>query len=436
MVIRSLIVKTYIYAIIVFVVMMIVTVMAQQMIDKRNENHPLRRFGIDLVSFVGHESEMTFTASGPDKRRLAELSRSHHLVTEYVPWNVPSIPAELRDKKLLAFGPNVAWPETYWYRLDVDEQPRGALKMHFQSGPADPWEPIRGIAFVMVLLGLMILPPLIIWVLNPLKRMVAVANRLGNGEFDRPVPIDRKDEFGDLEQAFESMRTRILVMFEQKQRLLMDISHELRSPLTRLSLAVPLAREGEDADVFFDDITREVRNMNQLIEELLDYARGQSSMGVQQTHVDLASLADEVLQERRLPIQAKGMRLSTTLEATPMLGDPYLLQRALGNLLDNAIKYGHEGGRIDVRTSVEGDHVVFSVDDNGPGVAAADLPQLFEPFYRPDTSRNRATGGTGLGLSIVKAIAEGHRGTVELKSQEGKGTSVRLQFPIHHIPVA
>jgi len=117
------------------------------------------------------------------------------------------------------------------------------------------------------------------------------------------------------------------------------------------------------------------------------------------------------------------------LEPASTEGDESLLRRAMGNLLDNAIKYTPERGRIAVATRVDGDEAVFRVADNGPGIPAAALPHVFEPFFRPDTSRTRETGGTGLGLSIVRAIAEQHGGKAALESEEGTGTTAELRVP-------
>jgi signal transduction histidine kinase len=237
------------------------------------------------------------------------------------------------------------------------------------------------------------------------------------------VPVTRTDELADLERAFESLRQRVLQMLRQKERLLADISHELRGPLSRMAVAVPLLRTPPEDAPTVARLEREIQAMDALIGELLALARAQGQ-ALRREPVDLATLAQGLVEEREPAARQAGLVLETRLDPAPLQGDPRLLARAMGNLLDNALKYTPAGGHVRVETAPG----CFRVVDDGPGIAPADLPHLFEPFYRPDTSRSRETGGVGLGLAIAKAIAEGHGGSAVLASGPD-GTVAELRLP-------
>ncbi|MFN3428500.1 MAG: ATP-binding protein [Candidatus Sericytochromatia bacterium] len=281
----------------------------------------------------------------------------------------------------------------------------------------------------MALLALMIVPPLWFWVVRPLRRMVAIADRLGHGDLATPVPIDRTDEFGELEKAFESLRQRVQQMLAARERLLRDISHELRAPLSRMAIAVPLLRDDRPSP-YIDHLERDMTIMDDLIGEILALARGRSPESLQRGPVDLAEVAAGLLAERGVVLAQREMPVASALAPAPTVGDRRLLARAMGNLLDNALKYTPDQAAVRLETAIEHGEAVFRVADRGPGIRAADLPHLFEPFYRPDASRTRETGGTGLGLAIAGAIAEAHGGTATLRSSEGLGTTAELRFPV------
>ncbi|MBU6429892.1 MAG: hypothetical protein KGR26_12840, partial [Cyanobacteria bacterium REEB65] len=251
-----------------------------------------------------------------------------------------------------------------------------------------------------------------------------------------------------LERAFEALRLRIQQMLQFRDRLLADISHELRGPLSRMAIALPLLQrhlpEAQADSVFgckdttspaggftryVGQIEHELGRMEALIEELLAYARGRSPAAIEQRSVDLADVARGLLSERA--IVAKDRRLSIQADLAPalVLGDARLLARAIGNLVDNALKYTPQGGHLALRTGRDNGHSVFTVADDGPGIAAGSQEHLFEPFYRPDGARSRQTGGVGMGLAIARAIAERHGGQALLESAEGKGTIATLSLP-------
>lgn len=340
------------------------------------------------------------------------------------PWVVGRFPPLLAsDKEVTEGGPI---HDVYWVRLDVKGKPAGAVRVDFARWQASFFGGRHGfiIGVWLLVVALMTIPPLYLWVIRPLRRMVAVAQRLGEGDLATPVAVDRPDEFGDLERAFEAMRQRIGAMLEARERLLRDISHELRGPLSRMSVALPLLRLELPESRYLDTLERELAAMDALIGEVLALARGRSPQALALEDLDLADVARELVAERQLLARQRGIQLTCELSAAPVRGDRRLLARAVGNLLDNALKFART--RIRIETAVEGGKAWARVVDDGPGVAPEHLPRLFEPFYRPDTSRSRETGGTGLGLAIVKAIAEAHGGEAGLSFEAGTVAWLRL----------
>lgn len=421
---RSLVAKAYLYAAAVVVLLGLASALAARLLLDTGRLEGFRQFGRDRALFVAAELER---AGSTDPARLRELGQGLHARITYVPWGqVGAYPDLLASDKLVyepTALPGPSW-HRYWVRLDRGPQAPGVVLIDFE--PPRPF-PVAGHMLVPLIwlgfLAVLVVPPLWLWVLLPLRGLVATAHRLGAGDLATPVPVTRTDELAELEVAFETLRRRVLSMLRQKEQLLADISHELRGPLSRMAVAVPLLQvPAEDAPTVAR-LEREIQAMDALIGELLALARAQNAP-MAHAPLDLAQIARELVEARELHARQAGLTLSTELAPAPAEGDARLLARAMGNLLDNALKYTPAGGHVRVQTAPGR----FRVVDDGPGVAAADLPHLFEPFYRPDSSRSRATGGVGLGLAIARAVAEGHGGTATLACGP-EGTVAELRLP-------
>lgn len=427
MVRRSLILKIFLYAVAALVATFLLAFGASRLLLEHGMGDTYRELGADYTRFFAREVEASFQDGQPSQVRLDELQRSLHVRLDYFPLASGSVlPGGLAEQdwalERRAFRPD----NVYWVRIAPDGELQGALRVIFLP-PRAAGAVAGTFAGILVLaFGLLIIPPLYFWIIRPLRGMVETAHRLGR-DLDTPVAVDRKDEFGDLERAFEAMRRQIQRMLAQKERLLTDISHELRGPLSRMAVALPLARADGGSSPYLDHIERNMDAMDVLIGELLALSRGMIPPVHDQEPLDLAELAQALVDERGLILEQRALTCEERLEPAPLLGDRQLLERAMGNLLDNALKYGQ--GRIRVETRREGADAIFAVSDEGPGIPEADLPHVFEPFYRPDTSRSRESGGTGLGLAIVKAVAESHGGSASLAAREGEGTRAILRFP-------
>ena len=223
-----------------------------------------------------------------------------------------------------------------------------------------------------------------------------------------------------------------------RRDLVANVSHELRTPLTAVRGAAETLLDGaldspQYARHFAELILRQSHRLERLVQDLMELARLESGESLPRLRpIDTAELADSVMEGVTDLAQAQGIELERRLPREPLVfaADARQVEQAVLNLLDNAIKYSGKEGRVTLAMEQMGDEVVISVSDTGPGIAAENLPRLFERFYRVDTNRSREMGGTGLGLAIVKHIAQVHHGRVEVASAPGKGSTFRLILPL------
>lgn len=223
-----------------------------------------------------------------------------------------------------------------------------------------------------------------------------------------------------------------------RRDLVANVSHELRTPLTAVRGAAETLLDGaldspQYASHFAELILRQSHRLERLVQDLMDLARLESGESPPRLRpIDAAELADSVMEGVIDLAQTQGIELERRLPREPLVfaADARQVEQAVLNLLDNAIKYSGQGGRVTLALEQDNDEVVISVSDTGPGIAAEYLPRLFERFYRVDTNRSREMGGTGLGLAIVKHIAQVHHGRVEVASAPGQGSTFRLILPL------
>jgi len=253
---------------------------------------------------------------------------------------------------------------------------------------------------------------------RPLDDIRAGALRFGQGDFSAPIPLRRADELGDLAQQVNTMAADLQRMLDAKRGLLLAISHELRSPLTRARLNAELVPEGGARD----GLLRDLAEMRDLIADLLESERlAAGHAALQREAVDLNSLVAEL---------AAGQPVALALaEGLPLLPlDRMRIRLALRNLIDNALRHGAGERPPQLSTRLDDAMVVLSVRDFGPGIDPALLPQLAEAFYRPDAARTRSAGGVGLGLYLCRLVAQAHGGRLLLADAQ-PGLRVELQLP-------
>ena len=242
--------------------------------------------------------------------------------------------------------------------------------------------------------------------------------------------MNRGDEIGRLARAFNQMADRIQMLMAAERRLLLDISHELRSPLARLSVAVELARMGEDVESHLNRIQKEADRLNALVGELLQVTRAEGDASQRRSErVALDELVADVVEDGRLEAEARGCGIALEAQPVSIAGDPELLRRALENVVRNGIRYAPTGTDLEVRLSRRDRHACIEVRDHGPGVPEESLPRIFDAFYRVETDRGRASGGVGLGLAIARRAVELHHGSVSARNAH-PGLAVQIDLPV------
>ena len=261
--------------------------------------------------------------------------------------------------------------------------------------------------------------------LRPLSAIAEGVSRFGTGDFSQPIaPPRHRDELGDLADRINRMADGLRGMLDAKRALLLAISHELRSPLTRARVNAELVPNGEHRDA----LLRDLAEMRHLIEDLLESERLALGHGALQTeHVNLPALVRDAL-AAQFPGRALTLAIDDGL--APVTADPMRLRLLLRNLVENALR--HAPGAVQpplVTLSLRDDGwLALSVRDHGPGVSEEQLAQLSQPFYRADPARQRATGGVGLGLTLCRLVAQAHGGRLEFRRAD-PGLEVGMTWP-------
>ncbi|MEH0819722.1 HAMP domain-containing sensor histidine kinase [Micromonospora sp. CPCC 205554] len=273
--------------------------------------------------------------------------------------------------------------------------------------------------------------------LRPLHQVTATARRLGEATLDERIGWSgADDEVAELAETFDAMLDRISGAFEAQKRFVANASHELRTPLAVMRTEIDVTLSDDDADLAeyrrMAGVVRDAsERANGLVDALLVLARSEAQTGrrlARRAESDLAIGTANALSAVSREVERIGLKVHTSLRPAPVIGDPGLLDRLAGNLVENAVRYNHLHGRIWVRTGTDGERSWLVVGNTGFEVAPADVPGLFEPFRRGGQERTGARG-SGLGLSIVRAVSDAHGGTVKAVAQPGGGLEVTVTLP-------
>jgi len=284
---------------------------------------------------------------------------------------------------------------------------------------------------------------LLSWVLTkPIVRLRTATRQLAAGDLSTRTGAPastRRDEVAGLMRDFDAMAERIETLLKAQSRLLNDISHELRSPLARLNVALGLARQRVDTESadMLDRIELEASRLNELIGRILTLARLEDGeQVVPQTPVPLDELVDSISEDAEFEAQARNCHVKTTIPDGnwQVRGNASLLHSAVENVVRNAIRYTQEGTSVQIELKAEpragASEAVLRICDSGPGVPEDSLGKLFEPFYRLDDARGRLTGGVGLGLAITERAVRFHGGKVAAFNRNGGGLMVEIRLPL------
>ncbi|MCC6264103.1 MAG: HAMP domain-containing histidine kinase [Bryobacterales bacterium] len=313
-------------------------------------------------------------------------------------------------------GPRVA----EWEGYKVVAYPRREESFAWWVIPQNLW--ILGVGIVLCFL-------LAAYLSSPLRKIQRVVEQYGEGNLDLRMSSKRRDEFGKLARAFDRMADRIQTLLAAEKRLLLDISHELRSPLARMSVAIELLDDAGERDAAKSQIRRETERLNELIGGLIEVTRAEGEPAALQTQtVSMDDLLGEIL--RDCGYEARERSVEIVLDSTPGLevkGDAELLRRAVENVLRNALRYAPAHSNVTLTCAVEQMEVSLRIRDFGPGAPEDLLERLFDPFFRVENDRNRRQGGTGLGLSIARRAVAVHGGSIEARNANpGLCVEIRL----------
>ena len=295
--------------------------------------------------------------------------------------------------------------------------------LHGQMNPGTAHAWLLGLSLTVMFAVVVTTQRVLQRLLRPLKDLNDGVRRLGEGDLAVNVPQTTRDEFGTLTEAFNRMAARVREMVATRDQLLIDVSHELRSPLTRMKVALELMPDDVQRARFAGDVAE----MERMIAGLLELERLRSGHGVTPVRQDIVPIVREVVDgfESRAP----GVQLNTTASEIDVAVDADQLRTVLRNLLENAMKYSLPDSRairVTVEPSIGG--ALIRVSDDGVGIPGSDAERIFEPFYRVDPSRSKESGGYGLGLSICKRVMEAHGGTIALERENGRGATFTLRF--------
>lgn len=281
------------------------------------------------------------------------------------------------------------------------------------------------LALLLVMAGVILAAQIVLRrLLDPLRMLGAAVAQVGAGQLDVRVPIHTNDEFGRLTDAFNQMAERVRGMIQSRDQLLVDVSHELRSPLTRMKVALELPA----GDVQHGRLSDDVAEMERMVSELLELERLRTGRGVNAAPHDLIRILRDVA--ARYDDRPPGVRVVASAVEVFLDMDEDKVRTVLRNLLENAIKYSLPDSQpIALRVDETSAAIVVRVTDDGIGIPDTDAERVFEPFYRVDPSRSKSTGGYGLGLSICKRVMEAHGGQIAVERHSPRGTSFVLTFP-------
>jgi signal transduction histidine kinase len=349
---------------------------------------------------------------------------------------VPSAAPELARQVLQSHGPEFGSHGPPGLMAQPVTSPSGAqyvlvaeIMMERRSPPL--WDHLLHLLAIIVVAGLFCYW-LARYLTAPVTKLRAATRELARGNLSaRVAPAfgNRRDELADLATDFDKMAEQIETLVNGQRRLLGDISHELRSPLARLNVALELARQraGADAATALQRIEREAEMLNEMIGQLLALTRLETHAdAVEKSSFDLVQLVREIVDDAEY--EARNRNRSVQLESPDscnILGNEQLLRRAIENVVRNAVQYTAEETAVEVKLKCGG-QAVIRVRDHGPGVPAETLDKLFRAFYRVDEARDRNSGGTGLGLAIAERAVRLHGGTVEAANVGGLAVTIVL----------
>ncbi len=367
-----------------------------------------------LVVFAPDGQVLAFTGEHPFADSLDELR----------PPQFDGPDAELHRERPPGEGPGRHGPQL----LTAPDGRVLAMRPLFKHQPNDPM-----LFMVRTNLILFVILAIACWPIAHLitvrtERLRRAVEKWGKGDLRARANLEGQDEIRDVARAFNQAADRVESLLQQQHRMLASASHEFRTPLTRIRMALDLLRGPEGRDEYRDRLfvgaTQDIEELDGLVGDLLLTARAENpSHGPGHVPVNLTALLAEEAGHLKIPVQG---------DSAILHGDARMLRRMCRNLLDNAVKYGQPERRAELQ--IEAGWVVLDVSDQGPGIPDSEKDKIFEPFYRPANHREATHGGVGLGLMLVRQVAMFHGGEVRCLDRPGGGTLFRVRLPLPTAP--
>jgi two-component system osmolarity sensor histidine kinase EnvZ len=315
-----------------------------------------------------------------------------------------------------------------WFWADIPVNQGQAVRIGFPSSHITAKPPLAMVILLIVgtLTTLVTAAALAHVITTPLKRLSRSARHIGTGKKPEPIPETGAEELATLAQSFNEMAEQVQELLRNRTTLLAGISHDLRTPMARIQLALEMLPPDSDPEIM-TGIRGDLDQMNCLVGQFLEYSRGLEK-GEQQ-RIEIGEMLNELVNCARrggaqVTFQQQG--------ACEVINNPLALRRVVVNLLDNAVRYGGNNG-VDVRYQCDRGVATIEIVDNGPGIPEDKLEDIFQPFYRLEQSRSAETGGCGLGLSIARQLADANDIQIRLTSNQGNGTMAEIILPCQQL---
>ena len=344
----------------------------------------------------------------------------------------PSGPPELAAR----FAAESSDPHQYWVGIRIDTLMQGERPGFIITSSTSPTgnglyydvRPFIWAGIAVLALSSLVWFPFVRSLTRSVKSMRDATGRLAEGDFAARVDETRRDELGELGDGINRMAVRLNGYVEGQKRFMSDVAHELCAPTARLQMSVGILeqRAPESERERLADVREEVEHMSSLVNELLQFSKASiANKPAQLQAVELFAIVQKAVRREVGDAQNISITLSENDRA---LAEPELLQRAIGNLVRNAVRYAGHAGPIQISAETLGEEILIIVADEGPGIPSASLSKIFDPFYRIDEARTSESGGTGLGLAIVKTCVEACSGTVSAANRASTGLAVTIRL--------
>lgn len=309
------------------------------------------------------------------------------------------------------------------------------LKMDFPR-PPPPFGVEWGVRIIRILAILLtaaiVCYALVLYLVSPILQLRQASKKLAIGDLSTRIESKRRDEIGQLARDFDEMAERIETLIASQQRLTRDISHELRSPLARMNVALELAKakSNKETQPLIDRIETESQRLNEMISNILILSKLESkSETIEKREVNLTKLVENVVEDTNFEAEAKGKSVVLVQKNKAVLeGNERLLRSAIENVLRNAIRYTKD--KVETSLEKQNGNATITIRDFGEGIPEKDLQEIFRPFYRVSEARERKSGGIGIGLSITEQAVHAHQGTVTAKNLKD-GLIVEIKLPLN-----